>query len=65
MNISIWQVERRWERVSEFKCVVCEGVFEKELTDKEAEEQLKEEFPGWTTEQCDLICDDCFKKMWG
>ena len=51
--------------MSEFKCVVCEGVFEKELTDKEAEKQLEKEFPGWTTDQCDLVCDDCFKKMHG
>lgn len=47
-----------------FKCNICEGVFEKELTDEEAKKQLEKEFPGWTTDQCDLICDDCYNKLY-
>ncbi len=47
-----------------FTCNICKGIFEKELSDEEAEEQLKEEFPGWTTDQCDLICDDCYNELY-
>lgn len=48
----------------EYKCYVCEQVFKKGLTDAEAEEQLTEEFgEGFITEDCDLVCDDCYKKM--
>lgn len=48
----------------EFKCVVCKKVFKKGLTDAEAEKQLEKEFgDNFITEDCDLVCDDCYKKM--
>ncbi len=47
----------------EYKCYMCKKVFKKELTDKQAEKQLEEEFLYWITEDCELVCDDCFKKM--
>lgn len=50
---------------NEFKCAVCKGVFVKEGTDEELEEQLKKEFPGFTKEECDRVCDDCYKEMFG
>lgn len=49
----------------EYQCTVCHEVFKKELTDEEAKEQLKDEFPGIEPEECDLVCDDCYKKMFG
>ena len=49
----------------EYKCNVCKEIFKKGLTDKEAEEQLNKEFPGTITEECDLVCDDCYKKIFG
>ena len=48
---------------NEFKCAVCKEIFEKGLTEKEAKGQLTNEFPGFATEECRLVCDDCFKKM--
>lgn len=49
---------------NQFKCVMCKGIFNKGLTDSEAEKQLTEEFgKDWITEDCDLVCDDCYKKM--
>jgi hypothetical protein len=49
---------------NEFKCAVCKGIFVKELTDGEAEKQLVEEFgENFITEDCDMVCDDCFKRM--
>lgn len=32
------------------------------LTDDEAAEQLQDEFPGFAPDDCDLVCDDCYKK---
>lgn len=49
--------------MSEFKCEMCKKTFIKGLTDKEAEKQLDKEFPGLITEECDLVCDNCYKKM--
>ena len=48
---------------NEFKCCACNGVFEKEWTDEEAEKEKDELFGGIPLEDCDLVCDDCFKKM--
>lgn len=50
---------------NQYKCAVCKEVFDKGLTDAEAEKQLDKEFPGFITEECDLVCDDCFKKIGG
>lgn len=50
-------------KTNEFKCAVCKGIFEKGLTDEEAEQQLNEEFPGFDKEECGLVCDDCYKEM--
>ena len=46
----------------EYECAICKGIFEKQLTDEEAAEQLKDEFPGFTPDECDIVCDDCYKK---
>lgn len=46
---------------NEFKCARCEGVFEKGWSDEEAAAELGERFPGFTEDECVLICDDCFQ----
>jgi hypothetical protein len=46
-----------------FTCAVCHGTFEKGWSDDEAKEELSNTFPGFDTDECDLVCDDCFKKM--
>lgn len=48
---------------NEYECHLCKGVFQKGLTEGEAEEQLDEEFPGVDKEDCELVCGDCFKAM--
>jgi len=51
-------------KANEFKCAVCETVFKKGLTEKEAVKQLEEEFgKGWKPEDCESVCNDCYKKM--
>ena len=48
-----------------YTCAICDQMFEKGLTDDEAEEQFHREFPGTPYEMdalC-LVCDDCFKIM--
>lgn len=46
-----------------YVCAVCQQTFEKALTDDAAEEQLAYEFPGFDTDDCELVCDDCFNDM--
>jgi hypothetical protein len=50
---------------NEYKCAICKGIFEETLTEEEAVEQLNEEFPGFTPDECDIVCDDCYKKHFG
>lgn len=50
---------------NEYKCAICKEVFKKGLTDSEAIVQLADEFPSMPVYQCDLVCDDCYKKEFG
>lgn len=45
-----------------YTCAICKGVFEQVLSDEEAKEQLKEEFPGFEPEDCDIVCDECYQE---
>lgn len=48
----------------EFKCHICKKIFKKGLTDGEAEKQLGKEFGELVlTEECEIVCDDCFGNM--
>jgi len=45
-----------------FECARCGGVFPKGRSDEEAEAEMNELFGDeMTTDECDVICDDCFK----
>jgi len=46
-----------------YTCAYCKGTFNKGRTDEEAEDELAEMFPGYTTSECDLVCDSCWKQM--
>lgn len=48
---------------NEFKCAMCGGVFEKSLTDEEAFEEYKKNFPeeAAKSDEHDIVCDDCYK----
>jgi len=46
-----------------YTCALCKGVFEFGWSDEEAKAELEENFEGFTTEECDVVCDDCYKKM--
>lgn len=44
----------------EYTCALCGGTFEKGWSDEEAADELSVLFPGVSTAECELICDDCF-----
>lgn len=48
-----------------YTCVVCGETYEKEISDEEAAENLKEEFPGFDPEDCAIVCDPCYQKLFG
>lgn len=45
-----------------FKCAACGGVFEEDWSDEEAQAELAANF-GVPPSECDVVCDDCYKKM--
>lgn len=47
----------------QFRCAACGEVFDKAMSEEEAEAQLAEEFPGFDKSDCDLVCEDCYKLM--
>ena len=47
----------------EFKCEMCEGIFEKEWSDEESQAEMEENFPGLTKENAAQVCDDCYSKI--
>jgi hypothetical protein len=54
----------RWRvKDNEYKCAMCGGVFEKGWSDEEAKDELSGVFPGIDTSDCDLVCDDCYRKF--
>jgi len=51
------------EKNNKFVCFVCRQTFTKKLSDKEALEQLEEQFGDWDVNDCELVCEDCFNKI--
>ena len=48
---------------NQYICALCKRTFDKGWSDEEAKTELNENFPGFETDDCDLVCDDCYKKM--
>lgn len=48
---------------NEYRCAACGETFEKGWSDEEASEELGSTFPGIEEADCNLVCDDCWKKM--
>ena len=46
---------------NEYQCSMCHRVFEKGWTEEEARTEQKEN--GWENDECNLVCDDCYKEM--
>lgn len=47
-----------------YQCAICGKTFEYNWTDEEAEEELKINFgPNMKKEECDLVCDDCYQRI--
>lgn len=46
-----------------FTCAMCKGTYEKGWSDEEAEAELGETFEGFTPDECEVVCDDCYKEI--
>ena len=48
---------------NEFQCAVCGKTFIKALSEEEALLELQDNFGECSTDNCDLVCNDCYKEM--
>lgn len=52
---------------NEYQCAKCCGVFEKGWSDEEAMEEAVAKksvpFSGIPVEECETLCDDCYKEF--
>ena len=46
-----------------YVCAVCKEEFESDWSEEEALDELSKTFPGIPVEECESVCDDCFKNM--
>jgi len=47
-----------------YKCTACGGVFDKGWTDEEAMQEKENNFGDIPMQDCDVVCDDCFKALY-
>jgi hypothetical protein len=47
----------------QFRCAVCEDIFNKEWTDAEALAEMNENFPGLSPVDCVQVCDECYRDL--
>ncbi len=51
----------------QYQCAVCKEVFDlqddEEWSDEKAKAELKQTFGDVPIESCDIVCDDCYRKM--
>lgn len=46
---------------NQYQCWKCKGVFEKGWSDEEAEAERAANWPRFSQDDCDVVCDDCYK----
>lgn len=46
-----------------YTCTMCQQEFLKGWSDEEAKAELGENFPGFEPDECDVVCDDCYKSL--
>lgn len=46
-----------------FKCAVCQETFKQAWSDEEAISELNSNYPGFTPDDCSIVCDDCYQLM--
>ena len=50
---------------NEYKCAKCGGIFQNDWSEKGALLEQSENFPGVGVEDCEVVCDDCYKLLMG
>jgi hypothetical protein len=48
---------------NEYRCAVCGGVFTKGWSEEEAVAEMQRDFPDYDLEQCDVVCDGCYREI--
>jgi hypothetical protein len=46
-----------------YRCSKCCQIFEKIISDKQAIKELHETFGNFSTDDCVIVCDDCYQQL--
>lgn len=46
-----------------YTCATCRETYNKGWTDEEAKKEKDDSFPEFEIEDCAMVCDDCYNKM--
>lgn len=46
-----------------YTCAVCKGEFESNWTEEEANAEKERDFGAVPLDQCDVVCDECYKQI--
>lgn len=50
-----------FDRRTHYRCSICGGIFEKGQSDEAATKERERDFQGFSAEECEVVCDDCYK----
>ena len=50
-------------KYNEYKCAMCGNIYKKGWSEEDAIAEKNELFGNIPIEECDIICDDCFKQI--
>ena len=56
---------KKKKNMAKFTCALCGGVFKKEWSEEEALAEKNELFPNVNVKDCEIVCDNCWKKVIG
>lgn len=47
----------------EYTCAICDNTYDKTWSDEESMAEMEQIFGQVPMEECNVVCDDCYKKM--
>ncbi len=46
-----------------YTCAICGGTFETDRPEEDVIEELNQVFGNVPIQECEIVCDDCYKKL--
>ncbi len=53
------------KKTESYKCAACGNTYVQDRTEEEVLKELKNNYPGLSVDDCEIVCDDCYKVIRG